>query len=112
MNSEQVSELVWGHADRRQDAAQGALGHVLARVDMNGDCAAIWMVHHVSAALDPRDSESGALQRLRYLCSRYGRDSTRHTWKLSESWVTSRGSRRDIAGTFSGHGLLGEIRRR
>jgi hypothetical protein len=78
MKSEQVSELVWGHADRSQDAAQGALGYVLARVDVNGDCTAVWMVHHLSAARDPRDHESGVLQHPDYLRSRYRRNSARH----------------------------------
>jgi hypothetical protein len=78
MTSEQGAELIRGKADVGQDAAQRSLGDISPRVDMNGDCTAVWMVHHVSAACDPRDRKSGALQRLDYLRSRHRRNSARH----------------------------------
>jgi hypothetical protein len=78
MTSEQRAELVRGHANRGQDAAQGALGNVSTRVDVYRDCTTVGMVHHMSAAVDPRDRESDAFKRPDYLRSRYGRDAARH----------------------------------
>lgn len=78
MKSEQLAELVRGHADDVEDAPQGTLGHVPACVYRDRNRTTIRVLHHVVAAGDPRETESGALQRLDYLCSRYGRDGTRH----------------------------------
>jgi len=36
------------------------------------------MLHHVVAAVDPRDIEASTFERLGYLRSRYGRDGARH----------------------------------
>jgi hypothetical protein len=76
--SEQLVELVRGHPDDGQDVPQCALGHVLARVDRDWDCAPIRMLHYVVAAVNPRNNEASALERLDYLRSRYGRDRARH----------------------------------
>jgi hypothetical protein len=78
MMSEELAELVGGHADDGQDAPQGALGHVSARVYRDRNRTPIGVLHYVVAAGDPRETESSLLQRLDYLCSRYGRDATRH----------------------------------
>jgi hypothetical protein len=78
MTSEQRAELVRGHADDGQDVSQGALGHVPARMDWDWDRAPIGVLHHVVAAGDPHDNESGAFERLDYLRSRYDRDAARH----------------------------------
>jgi hypothetical protein len=87
MTSEHRAELVGRHADDSQDVPQGALGYVPTRVDRHRDCAPVGMLHHVVAAIDPCHGESGAFQRLDYLCSRYDWDVTRHTRTLSESSV-------------------------
>jgi hypothetical protein len=76
--SEQLTELVRGHADGRQDPAHGALEQVLATVDWHSDRASVGMAHDVVATVDPRDSEASALERLDDLRSRHGRDGTRH----------------------------------
>jgi hypothetical protein len=76
--SEQRAELVRSHADDVQDAPQGTLGHIPPRVYGDRNRAPIGMLHYVVAAGDPRETKSGALQRLDYLCARYGRDRTRH----------------------------------
>ena len=78
MTSEQGAELVGAHADDGQDVSQGALGHVASCVSWDRNCTPIGMSHHVVAARDPFDSESGAFERLDYLRSRYGRDAARH----------------------------------
>jgi hypothetical protein len=78
MTSEQRAELVGCHPDNAEDAPQGTLGHVPAGMYRDRDRTPIWVLHHVVAAGDPRETESGALQRLDYLCSRDGRDGTRH----------------------------------
>lgn len=75
MTSEQRAELVRGHADDGQDVPQGALGHVPARVDWNCSRTPIGVLHHVVAASDPHDHESGAFERLNYLRPRYDRDA-------------------------------------
>lgn len=78
MTSEQLAKLVRRHADDGQDVPQGSLGHVLARVDWDGDRAPIGMPHHVMAAGNPLDNKTSTLERLDYLHSRYGRDRTGH----------------------------------
>jgi hypothetical protein len=78
LTSEQRPKLIWGHADDGQDVPQGALGHVSARVDWDGHCSSIGVLHHVVAASDSLDNESGAFERPDYLRSRYDRDATRH----------------------------------
>jgi hypothetical protein len=78
MTSEQRAELIWGHADGGQNAAQGTFGHVLARMDRHNDRTAVRVSHHVVAAADPRHRESGALQRFDYLRPRYCRDGAGH----------------------------------
>jgi hypothetical protein len=59
------------------------------------------MLHHVVAAVDPRHGESGAFQRLDYLCSRYDWDVARHTRTLSESSVALPRIGGDIEDTLS-----------
>ncbi len=78
MTSEQRAELVGSHADDVEDAPQGSLGHVAARVHWDWNRTSIRVLHHVMAARDPRKTEPGALQRLDYLRSRYRRDGARH----------------------------------
>ncbi len=78
MTSKQGAELVRGHADDGQDVSQGSLRHVASRVNWDRNCTPIGMLHHVMAASDPLDNESGAFERLDYLRSRYGRDAARH----------------------------------
>jgi hypothetical protein len=78
MTSEQCSELVGSHADDVQDAPQDTLGNIPSRMNRHRDRSAIRMLHHVVAAGDSRETEPGVLQRLDYLCARYGRDSARH----------------------------------
>jgi hypothetical protein len=78
MRSEELAELVRGHADDGEDVPQGALGHVLARVDRDGNPAPIGVLHHVVAAIYPLNDETGTLKRFDYLRSCYGRNSTRH----------------------------------
>lgn len=78
MTSEQRAELVRGHADDGEDVSQGALGHVASRVDWDWNCPPVRMSHHVVAASDSLDNESGAFERLDHLRSRYDRDAARH----------------------------------
>jgi hypothetical protein len=78
MTSEQCAELIGGHADSDEDAAQGPLEQILAAVDWHRHGTPVRMAHNVMAAVDPRDSEAGTLQRLDYLRSRYRRDSAGH----------------------------------
>lgn len=78
MTSEQCPELIHGHADNGQNVAQGALGHVTARMDRYRDRKSIGVLHHVMASSYPRHRESGAFKRLYYLRSRYDRDAARH----------------------------------
>lgn len=78
MTSEQRAELVRGHANRGQDATQSAFGNVPARVNVDRDCTAVAMVHHMSAALDPRYREPDAFKRPDYLRSRHCWDAARH----------------------------------
>ena len=47
-------------------------------MDWDRDCTSIGVLHHVVAASDPLDNESGAFERPDYLRSRYDRDATRH----------------------------------
>jgi hypothetical protein len=79
MMSEQRTELISGHADARQDLAQGSLGNILASVDRYGDRPAVGMAHDVMTTCDPRLRETRPLQRLDYPRPRCGRDRTRHT---------------------------------
>jgi hypothetical protein len=78
MTSEQRAELLWSHANDRQDVSQGALGNVPPCVNWYGDCPPIRVLHHVVAASDPLDNESGVFERLDYLRSRYDRDAAWH----------------------------------
>src|SRR5258708_1089413 len=78
MTSKQLAELVGRHADGVKDAAQGSLEHVAASVDWDGDRTPVRMVHDVMAAVDSRNSEARALQRLDYPRSRHNRDGARH----------------------------------
>ena len=78
MTSEQRAELVGGHADGGEDAAQGALEQIFAAVDGHGHGTPIRMAHDVVATIYPRDSETGTFQRLDCFRSRYGRDSAGH----------------------------------
>jgi hypothetical protein len=78
MTSKQGAELVRGHADDGQDVSQGSLRHVASRVNWDRNCTPVGMLHHVMAASDPLDNESGAFERLDYLRSRYGRDAAGH----------------------------------
>jgi hypothetical protein len=78
MRSEQLAELVRGHADGLQDAAHGAREQVSAAVNWHDGGTPVRMAHHVVTAVNPRDSESGALQRLDNLGSRCNRDTARH----------------------------------
>jgi hypothetical protein len=78
MTSEQRAELIGGHADAGKDAAQRAFEQILAAVYRHGHRTPVRMAHDVVAAVDPSDSETGTLQRLDYLRSRYGRDSAGH----------------------------------
>ena len=57
---------------------QRALEQILATVDWYGHGTPVRVAHDVVAAVDPRDNEADALQRLNYLGSRYRRDSARH----------------------------------
>ena len=47
-------------------------------MDWDWDCTAVRVLHHVMAASDPFDNESGAFERPDYLRSRYDRDAARH----------------------------------
>lgn len=76
--SEQRAELIGSRADAGKDAAQGALEQIPVAVNRHRHGTSVRMAHDVMATVDPRDSESGPLQRLDYLCSRYGRDSAGH----------------------------------
>ena len=78
ITSEQAAKLIRSHANRVQYAAQGAFEEILVAVDRYGDGTPIRMAHDVVTAVDPRDGETGAFQRLDYLRSRYGRDSAGH----------------------------------
>lgn len=78
MTSEQRAELVRGHADDGKDVSQRALGYVSSRVNWDRNRTPIGMLHHVMAASDPLDNESGAFESLDYLRSRYSRDAARH----------------------------------
>jgi hypothetical protein len=78
MMSEQRAELVRCHADDVEDAPQGSLRHVTARVHWDWNRTSIRVLHHVMATSDPRKTEPGALQRLDDLRSRYRRDGARH----------------------------------
>lgn len=78
MTSEQLAELIWCQVGGVQDAAQRGFENVPARMDSNGHGAAVRVLHEVMAAGDPRQAEPSTFQSLDYLCSTYGRDSTRH----------------------------------
>jgi hypothetical protein len=78
MTSKQRAELIGGHADASQDAAQGSLEQILAAVDRHGHGTPVRMAHDVVATIDSRDGETGTFQRLDYLRSRYGRDGAGH----------------------------------
>ena len=78
MRSEQRTEIVGSDSSGSQDGSQGALKDVSTCVDRHGDGRPVGMLHDVVAARDPCNLVSGTLQRLDYLCSRYGRDGTRH----------------------------------
>jgi len=88
LTSRQRPELVWSHADDGQDVSQGALGHVPACVDWDGDCASIGVLHHVMAASDSLDNESCAFQRPDYLRSRYDRDALGASQEATRSQAT------------------------
>lgn len=78
MTSEELTQLIRGHADDGQDVPQGALGNVLTRMNRDWDSTPIGMLHHVMATVDPLDTEASAPKRLDYVRSRYGRDRARH----------------------------------
>jgi hypothetical protein len=78
MTSEQRAELILGHADARQDAAQRAPGDVSPSMYGHSNGAPIGVAHDVMTTVDPRDLEAGAFESLDYLRSRYGRDAARH----------------------------------
>ena len=78
MTSEQLAELVRGHANVGEDVAHRALGYVSPGMDWHGGASPIRVAHDVMAASDPRDTKTGALERLDYLLSRHGRDGARH----------------------------------
>jgi len=67
--SQKVAQLVSGHADYRENVPQRALGYVPV-VDWHRNCPAIRVFHHVMAAADPRDLESGPFKCSDYLCPR------------------------------------------
>jgi len=78
MTLEQSAELVRGHPNAGEDVAHGSLRYVAARMNWHADRATIGVFHEVVTALNARDRESGALQGLDYLSSRYHRDAARH----------------------------------
>ena len=78
MTSEQFDEFVRSQADAHQDAAQRALGDVVARVNRHCDRAPIGMAHHAMATVHTRDGEADSFESPDDLRSRYGRDAARH----------------------------------
>lgn len=59
MRSEQSAELVCGHADNGQDVPQRSPGNVLARMNGHRHGPSVGVLHHMVAAVNALDSESG-----------------------------------------------------
>jgi hypothetical protein len=78
MTSQQRAELIRGHADAGQDAAQCTPRDVSPSVYRHGDRAPVWMAHDVMTAVDPCDLKANGFESLDDLRSRYGRDGARH----------------------------------
>ena len=78
MTSKQRAELIGGHADSLQDAAHGTREQVLTAVDWHYGGTPVGVAHHVVAAVNPRDRETGTLERLDDLGSRRNRNVARH----------------------------------
>ncbi len=78
MTSEQRAELVGGHAHGLQDATHGPREQVFTAVDWHDGGTPVGMAHHVVAAVNPCDGETGALECLDDLGPRRDRDVARH----------------------------------